>query len=34
MLIDVEIESKKLVKYGRIGEHPMQSIYTGYYFIL
>ena len=33
MLVDVETESENwnFLKYGRIGKHPMQSLYTGYY---
>ena len=33
MLVDVETESENwnFLKYGRIGKHPMQSLYTRYY---
>ena len=33
MLVDVKTESENgnFLKYGRIGKHPMQSLYTRYY---
>ena len=33
VLLDVETESENwdFLKYGRIGKHPMQSLYTRYY---
>ena len=35
ILVYVETESEKIfLKYGRIGKHPMESLYTGYYCTL
>ena len=37
VLVDVEFyesENRNFLKYGRIGKHPVQSLYTRYYLTL